>query len=254
MCIFWNIQKFWFSPESAHFGHWRAFSITSAQRQKSFMFPKGSRLYQSAYFYWHNFSCVQDVLGKGTACHQKLWSKLLSGEGYILRKRAHLYGKNSLQENFKSPRPTPGSENFAQNVGPCVGGGGLYCKYHYIFSVSMQETKPSPIQNQHVFEEAISDNHLNLLQLLSLEQQTWNEIRKKKKRKKNCLKQKFDSSILNKNASSSRFLFFLVPEWFCFFFVKFKTSSFFVSKKAPKDFASRFFIQAKINSKKMIWV
>ena len=80
----------------------------------------------------------------------------------------------------------------------------------------------------------------------------WNQ--KEKKKKKNCLKQKFDSSILNKNASSSRFLFFLVPEFFFFFFVKFKTSSFFVSKKAPKDFASRFFIQAKMNSKKMSWV
>jgi len=220
------------------------------------MFPKGSRLYQSAYFYWHNFSCVQDVLGKGTACHQKLWSKLLSDEGYILRKRAHLYGKNSLQENFKSPRPTPGSENFAQNVGPCVCGGGrgtLLQVSSCFFCLDAREktithSKPACIRGSNIrqsFELAAT----SFARTTNLK---WNQ--KEKKKKKNCLKQKFDSSILNKNASSSRFLFFLVPEFFFFFFVKFKTSSFFVSKKAPKDFASRFFIQAKMNSKKMSWV
>ena len=213
------------------------------------MFPKGSRLYQSAYFYWHNFSCVQDVLGKGTACHQKLWSKLLSDEGYILRKRAHLYGKNSLQENFKSPRPTPGSENFAQNVGPCVGGG-LYCKYHHVFSVSMQERKPSPIQNQHVFEEAISDNHLNLLQLLSLEQQTWNEIRKKKKRRKIASSKNSTAQFWTKMQVAADFCFFWFRNSFSFFSWSLKLHLFLFRKKPQKILLHVFLFRQKWTARK----
>ena len=77
---------------------------------------------------------------------------------------------------------------------------------------------------------------------------------RKKKGRKIASSKNSTAQFWTKMQVAADFCFFLVPEFFFFFFVKFKTSSFFVSKKAPKDFASRFFIQAKINSKKMIWV